>query len=81
MKKINVDESTCIGCGACAAQYPENFDLDSSTGLSKVISSENASEDMAELCPIGAIHVEENKSCNCDETCECNGNCECNNEN
>ena len=56
--ELKVDDTRCIGCGACAATYQDNFDLDGETGLSKVISNENASQEMADVCPVGAITLE-----------------------
>ena len=64
MKKINVDQVKCIGCGACVGIDPEHFDFDDS-GLSSVINQDNTeSEDLeqaVEGCPTGAITVEEEK--------------------
>lgn len=59
MTNITVDESKCIGCGTCVASYPENFDFNNETGLSTVISNENASQEMQTICPVGAIAVTE----------------------
>ena len=56
--ELKVDSTKCIGCGACVATYPENFDFVGENGTSAVISSENATPDMAEVCPLGAITVE-----------------------
>lgn len=61
MKKINVDQVKCIGCGACVGIDSEHFDFNDS-GLSTVISQENLeSEDLeqaVEGCPTGAISIE-----------------------
>ena len=48
MKKVCVDESKCIGCGACVAIAPENFDFNEE-GYSIVI-NDNPNEKV--LCPI-----------------------------
>ncbi len=56
MIKVN---DTCIGCGACVAIAPENFDYQE--GLSVVI-DETITEKVKEAvdaCPVGAIEVEE----------------------
>lgn len=55
---IKVDENTCIGCGACVAISPENFDF-SDAGLSKVISEEitDTTHEAASACPVSAIEV------------------------
>jgi len=56
---IKVDETKCIGCGACVAIDSEHFDFDEN-GLSKVISQDmiNFSADVVDSCPVGAISVE-----------------------
>lgn len=54
--ELKVDQEKCIGCGACVASFPENFDFEGAQ--SKVISNENATEDMATVCPVGAITLE-----------------------
>lgn len=56
---IKVDETKCIGCGACVAIDSEHFDFDEN-GLSKVISQDmtNFSADVIDSCPVGAISVE-----------------------
>lgn len=82
MKKVCVDESKCIGCGACVAIAPENFDFNEE-GYSTVI-NDNTNEkvqDALEACPVFAITIEDNdksgKECNCGENCECEDNCTC----
>ena len=61
MKKLNVDQVKCIGCGACVGLDPDHFDFDDS-GLSSVISQENLEteelEQAKEGCPTGAINIE-----------------------
>lgn len=54
--KINVEESQCIGCGACAAVYEETFDINEQ-GISIVKSQENVDESMCDICPVGAITI------------------------
>ena len=56
--QVIVKEESCIGCGACVSVYPENFDFNGETGLSNAISSDNATPEMAEVCPVGAISLE-----------------------
>ncbi len=55
---IKVDENTCIGCGACMAIAPENFDFNDN-GLSQVISQEvtESTHEAANACPVSAISV------------------------
>jgi ferredoxin len=56
--KCNVEESQCIGCGACAAVYGEVFEINEQ-GISVVKDETKATPDMADICPCGAITVEE----------------------
>lgn len=89
MKKIIVNDETCIGCGACIAIDSEHFDFDSD-GRSCAISNENLNSDdlsnAIESCPVAAISIEESE-CNCgqcegeesyDSDCQCSCNeCHC----
>ena len=65
MKKLNVDQVKCIGCGACVGVDPDHFDFDDS-GLSTVISQDELEteelEQAVEGCPTGAITVEESEN-------------------
>ncbi len=56
MLKVN---DTCIGCGACVAIAPENFEYQES--VSVVINEEitDATKEAVDACPVGAIEVEE----------------------
>lgn len=56
-KKLKIDQSLCIGCGACAGTYPEDIRI-GDAGLAEVISGEGE-EDAVGVCPVGAISVEE----------------------
>ena len=56
--KCNVEESQCIGCGACAAVYPDTFEINDQ-GISVVKDESTATPDMVDICPVGAIIVEE----------------------
>ena len=56
--KCNVEESQCIGCGACAAVYADVFEINEQ-GISVVKDESQATPDMADICPCGAITVEE----------------------
>jgi len=58
--ELKVDETMCVGCGACVAAYPQNFDF--AENVSTVISNENATADMANVCPVGAITAEESSA-------------------
>ena len=50
---------TCIGCGACVAIAPENFDYQE--GVSVVISETitDQAKEAVDACPVGAIELEE----------------------
>lgn len=84
MEKVNVNKSTCIGCGACAQIDPEHFEIDDD-GLSSVINNtpDQNTEQAVDSCPVSAISVVcedgcENEQCHC-EHCECE-NCNCGEE-
>ena len=68
--ELKVDETKCIGCGACVATYQDNFEFDGVSGLSTVVSSENASQEMVEVCPVGAISLEGAEEAPAEETVE-----------
>lgn len=61
MKKITIDETKCIGCGACQAIAPEVYEV--IDGLAVVhedqINEENyeSALDAASGCPVDAIVV------------------------
>ncbi|MFH1455492.1 MAG: ferredoxin [archaeon] len=67
MAKFNIEfnEEECIGCGACAAQCPENWDMkeDEDEGTRKAEPLEFEIEDLscnelaANVCPVGAINI------------------------
>ena len=89
MKKINVNQEACIGCGACVAIDSEHFAFNDE-GLSHPISNENLeSTDLANAidgCPTSAISLtdgnsstddveaEEDEDCCCNS---CDGHCHC----
>ncbi len=66
MKKINLNKSLCIGCGACVAIASEYFDFDDN-GLSNIIKplEGEAPEEVLEAlssCPTNAITLVEEES-------------------
>jgi ferredoxin len=78
MKKVYVDETKCIGCGACVAINPENFDFNDD-GLSTVINEtpNKKTIEAKETCPVYAIEIEDNETCDDGECCcHC---CDCSN--
>lgn len=53
--KFNVDENTCIGCGACAAAYSNTFKINEK-GVSEAIENPEVAEEVdVDICPVGAI--------------------------
>lgn len=91
MKKINVSQERCIGCGACVAIDPEHFEFNDD-GKSAPITNENLeSENLVnaiESCPTSAIEMKEETENNEEQTnntieqdnevCDCD-NCDCDN--
>ena len=61
MVKVKVDKEKCIGCGACVAMLPEVFGM--KNGKSYVKDENGAKKEkikeVAELCPVNAILVED----------------------
>lgn len=62
--KGKVIENLCIGCGACAALVPEEFDLTDegiAEALNEKINEENLelANEAKENCPTSAIVIEE----------------------
>lgn len=60
MKKLQVDDNKCIGCGLCISTDSKHFDFNDE-GLSQVISNDNLDTDelknaMAN-CPTEAIEI------------------------
>ena len=56
MKKLYVDENSCIGCGACVALDDEHFGFNDQ-GLSTVISTENIDEESIQNSHIGVNSI------------------------
>jgi len=59
MAKITIDDSTCTGCGLCASNCPDVFEV-GDDGLAHVVSENCGSCDMkevAEQCPVNAIII------------------------
>lgn len=64
--KAKVNQSLCIGCGACEAIACNEFKLNDdgySDAINDVVSKENedAVLDAKEACPTSAIEIEEEK--------------------
>ncbi len=64
--KVKVVDNLCIGCGACAALVPDEFDINDN-GIAYALNSKvkdnnkDLVKDAKENCPTGAISVEENE--------------------
>ncbi len=57
MDTITINKKRCIKCGQCVALFPDNFDLESETGLATVKSTDNAIYEIEQVCPVKAINV------------------------
>ncbi len=64
IKKIIIDEDTCIGCGACGITAPDAFGFDDSKGKATV--KEGALDtdhekirEAVDNCPVQAVTIEE----------------------
>ncbi len=59
--RIMHDKNVCIGCGACVAVCPENWEM-ASDGKSKLKKTEltdlGCNMDAAQSCPVNCIHIE-----------------------
>lgn len=58
MEKVEIDKNLCIGCGACAAICPKNFEI-GDDGLAEVTNDKVTDEvkEAAENCPTDAIKI------------------------
>ncbi len=56
-KKLKIDCDLCMGCGACAASYPNDITMNDD-GHAQLVNSE-AEEEIVNICPFGAISEEE----------------------
>ena len=67
MAKVVLDQSKCIGCGACvaisAANAGGNFDFDDN-GLSHVVNEvpTETTQDAIDSCPVSAISLVEDET-------------------
>lgn len=63
--KIVHDEDVCIGCAACAAVSPNNWEMKGNKSIPKktTISDKELDENMeaAKICPVNCIHINEGK--------------------
>lgn len=56
-KKVTIEATACIGCAACVGTYPDDYTLDDN-GLAVPTTGE-ADAESVDVCPVGAISVEE----------------------
>lgn len=62
MIKVNLERDKCIGCGACAAVCPDNWEMadDAKTNFKKEEVEElGCNMDAAKGCPVNCIHLEQ----------------------
>lgn len=61
--KVILDQNKCIGCGACVAISPENFDFVEEEGVSTVKNEEvtDKTYEAKDSCPVYAIDVVEDE--------------------
>lgn len=60
MAKITIDDSLCTGCGLCASNCPDYFEI-GDDNLAHVLSVKTGScdlKDVADQCPVSAIVVQ-----------------------
>ncbi len=59
--KIIFHEDKCIGCGACSAVCPDNWELNGDKAHPKVTNLEEkgCNADAQDICPTGAIEIVE----------------------
>ena len=70
MAKIIQEQEKCIGCGACAALDPANWEMNGDKAeltnsknnkgiFTKEVKDASASKDAANACPVQCIKIEE----------------------
>ena len=59
--KISINKEDCIGCGACVAVCPENWEINDGKASPKNESVEEVgcNKDAADSCPMNCISVKE----------------------
>ena len=60
MAKIDIDDSLCTGCGLCASNCPDIFEI-GDDNVARVMAAKSITcdvKDVAEQCPVNAISVQ-----------------------
>jgi ferredoxin len=59
MAKLKIDQEKCIGCGTCAAIYPDYFTFITRAQTKDVSLDKKLANDIVKVCPVDAISVSE----------------------
>ncbi len=61
MVKITQELDKCIGCGACAAVCPDNWEMKGDKAHPKAteLSEVGCNKEAVDACPVQCIHIEE----------------------
>ncbi len=62
--RIQLDREKCIGCGACTAQCPDNWEMEESDEFKArpkktMLNDIGSNKDAEEICPVRAIKITE----------------------
>ncbi len=59
MAKVELDKDACIGCGACVAACPDNFEMNGDKAVVKNPNPEDVgpSKAAADGCPVNCIKI------------------------